>query len=89
MEDAIYVGDAISVILKQIEKGEVKPFLLKSNIKNQWNKINGILQERETIERNCPIVSIKQGVISLPVNSIPIEEGIELQKKHLATLGII
>lgn len=83
-EDAVYVEDAIDAICSHFEKTGINRYILRSTIKNHWQKLFGAEERIETTkEVKCSFPESETEFIILKAGQTEPEEGIAKQKEHL------
>lgn len=85
-EDAIYIEDAIGTIMLHLENKENNLFLLRSKIKDHWRKVAMKLFIQPPAGRGNGSMQLSKGVKVLYIEGKEINDGIDIQKRHLARL---
>ena len=83
MEDALYIDDVVEKIMHSLMDRGNKSYILRSKIKDQWQRIASMFLHQSSIATSKPLTIVSKDVIVLDVGDTDLIDGFEEQKKHL------
>lgn len=85
--DAIYIDDALDLIIERIETGKKGSYLLESGIPNSWEQCADFLNVDPSLRSKLANIGIKNDdqIVKLTLKQVtPYQNSLRIQKKHLS-----